>query len=63
MARRDRQPHADQRQWVGASFAVLAAMVYAVRIDIPRASRWFYVYYPAHLAVLLVLGFRIPSQP
>ena len=47
--------------WACASFAVLAAMVSAVKIDIPRASRWFYLYYPAHLAVFLLLGFSIPS--
>ena len=47
--------------WACASFAVLAAMVSCVTIEIPRASRWFYVYYPAHLAVLLLLGFRIQS--
>jgi TraX protein len=47
--------------WACASFAVLAVMAYGVTIEIPRASRWFYLYYPAHLAVLLVLGFRIQS--
>ena len=26
------------------------------------ASRWFYCYYPAHLAVFLLLGFSIPTH-
>ena len=47
--------------WACASFVVLAAMVYGVTINIPRASRFFYLYYPAHLAIILLLGFRIQS--
>ncbi|MEO7863710.1 MAG: TraX family protein [Nitrospirales bacterium] len=47
--------------WACASFAVLAGMTYFVTIEIPRASRWFYCYYPAHLALFLLLGFSIPS--
>ena len=47
--------------WACASFVVLVGMASLVTIEIPRASRWFYLYYPAHLAVLLVLGFRIQS--
>ena len=47
--------------WACASFVVLAAVVCGVTIEIPRASRWFYLYYPAHLAVFLLLGFRIQS--
>ena len=47
--------------WACASFVVLAAMVYGVTINIPRASRWFYLYYPAHLALFLLLGFSIPN--
>ena len=47
--------------WACASFVVLAGMASCVTIEIPRASRLFYLYYPAHLAVLLVLGFRIQS--
>ena len=47
--------------WACASFAVLTGMAYFVTIEIPRASRWFYCYYPAHLAVLLLLGFSISS--
>lgn len=34
-----------------------------VTIEIPRASRFFDVYDPAHLAVLVFLGFRIPVHP
>ena len=49
--------------WACASFVVLAAMVYGVKIDIPRVSRWFYVYYPAHLSIILLLGFRVPIHP
>ena len=49
--------------WACASFAVLAVMAYGVTIAIPRASRFFYVYYPAHLATLLLLGFSLPSHP
>jgi len=47
--------------WACASFPVLAVVAYIVAIDIPRASRFFYLYYPAHLAVLLLLGFRLQS--
>ena len=47
--------------WACASFVVLAAMASCVTIEIPRSSWWFYLYYPAHLAVLLLLGFRIQS--
>ncbi|MEP6934974.1 MAG: TraX family protein [Nitrospirota bacterium] len=47
--------------WACASFAVLAGMTYLVTIEIPRASRWFYLYYPAHLGVFLLLGFSMPS--
>jgi hypothetical protein len=47
--------------WAYASFAVLAAMAYGVTINIPRASRWFYLYYPAHLSIILLLGCRIQS--
>ena len=47
--------------WACASFVVLAGMAYLVTIEIPRASRWFYVYYPAHLGIILLLGFRIQS--
>ena len=46
--------------WACASFAVVA-LASLVTIEIPRASRWFYLYYPAHLAVFLLLGFRIQS--
>ena len=49
--------------WACASFAILAGMAYGVTIAIPRASRFFYVYYPAHLAVLVFLGFRFPVHP
>ena len=49
--------------WACASFAVLAGMASCVTIEIPRVSRFFYVYYPAHLAALLLLGFRIPFHP
>ena len=49
--------------WACASFAILAIMAYGVTIAIPRASRFFYVYYPAHLAIILLLGFRIPIHP
>ena len=49
--------------WACASFAVLASMASGVTIAIPRASRFFYVYYPAHLAALVLLGFRIPVHP
>ena len=48
--------------WACASFAVVALASF-VTIAIPRASRFFYVYYPAHLAALVLLGFRIPVQP
>ena len=44
-----------------ASFVVLVGMASLVTIEIPRASRWFYLYYPAHLAIILLLGFRIQS--
>ncbi len=47
--------------WACASFVVLAGMAYGVTIEIPRASRWFYLYYPAHLSIILLLGFRIQS--
>ena len=47
--------------WACASFVVLAVMASLVTIEIPRASRWFYLYYPAHLAIILLLGFRIQS--
>ena len=47
--------------WACASFVVLVAMVYGIKINIPRASRFFYLYYPAHLAIILLLGFRIQS--
>lgn len=47
--------------WAGASFVVLVGMASLVTIEIPRASRWFYLYYPAHLAIILLLGFRIQS--
>ena len=49
--------------WACASFVVLVGMASGVTIAIPRASRFFYVYYPAHLAALVLLGFRIPVQP
>ena len=39
--------------WACASFAILAGMAYGVTIEIPRASRFFYLYYPAHLAALV----------
>jgi hypothetical protein len=48
--------------WACASFVVLAGMAYGVTLEIPRASRFFYIYYPAHLAVLLLLGFRIQNH-
>jgi TraX protein len=48
--------------WACAAFAVVALASF-VTIAIPRASRFFYVYYPAHLAALVLLGFRIPVQP
>ena len=48
--------------WACASFAVLAGMAYFVTVQIPRASRFFYLYYPAHLAVLLLMGFSIPRH-
>lgn len=48
--------------WACASFAVLAVMSSVVTIEIPRASRFFYLYYPAHLAVLLLMGFSIPRH-
>jgi hypothetical protein len=47
--------------WACASLVVLVGMASLVTIEIPRASRWFYLYYPAHLAVLLMLGFRTQS--
>ena len=47
--------------WACASFVVLVGMASVVTIAIPRASWFFFLYYPAHLAVLLVLGFRIQS--
>ena len=47
--------------WACASFAVLVGMTYGVTITIPRASRFFYLYYPTHLSIMLVLGFRIQS--
>ena len=47
--------------WACASFAVLAAMASVGTIEIPKASRWSYVYYPAHLSIILLLGFRIQS--
>ena len=47
--------------WACASFAVLVGMAYCGTIEIPRASRWFYVYYPAHLSIILLFGFRIQS--
>ena len=47
--------------WACASFVVLAVMTFGVTITIPRASRFFYLYYPAHLAIMLMLGFRIQS--
>ena len=46
--------------WACASFAVLVGMALLIRIEIPRASRFFYVYYPAHLSIILLLGFRVP---
>ena len=49
--------------WACASFAVLTGMAYGVTIAIPRASRFFYLYYPAHLAVFLLLGFSVPIHP
>ena len=49
--------------WACASFAVLAVMVSCVTIALPRASRFFYLYYPAHLAALVLLGLRIPVHP
>ena len=49
--------------WACASFVVLVGMAAFIRIEIPRVSRFFYVYYPAHLAVLLLLGFGMPSHP
>jgi hypothetical protein len=48
--------------WAMASFVLLACAA-SVKIEIPRASRFFYIYYPAHLALLLVLGFRIEGTP
>ena len=48
--------------WACASFAVLAGMAYLMTIEIPRASRLFYLYYPAHLAVFLLLGFNIENH-
>lgn len=47
--------------WACASFVVLAGMAYCVTIKIPRASRFFYLYYLAHLSIILLLGFRIQS--
>jgi len=49
--------------WACASFAVLTVMVSCVTIALPRASRFFYLYYPAHLAALVLLGLRIPVHP
>ncbi len=49
--------------WACASFAVLAVMVSCVTIALPRASRFFYLYYPVHLAALVLLGLRIPVHP
>jgi hypothetical protein len=48
--------------WACASIAVLVVMSSVVTIEIPRASRFFYLYYPAHLAVFLLLGFSIPTH-
>ena len=48
--------------WACASFAILAGMASVVTIEIPRASRWFYLYYPAHLAVFFLWGFSIPTH-
>ena len=48
--------------WACASFVVLVGMASLVTIEIPRASRWFYLYYPAHLAVFLLLGASIPTH-
>jgi len=47
--------------WACASLAVVAGMAYGITIEIPRASRFFYLYYPAHLSIILLLGFRIQS--
>ena len=49
--------------WACASFVVLVGMASVVTIAIPRASRFFYLYYPAHLAVFLLLGFSVPIHP
>jgi hypothetical protein len=49
--------------WACVSFVVLAVMAYGVRITIPRASRFFYLYYPAHLTALVLWGFKIPVHP
>ena len=48
--------------WACASFVVLAGLAYGVTLEIPRASRLFYIYYPAHLLVLLLLGFGIQND-
>ena len=39
--------------WACASFAVLAVVASVITIEIPRASWFFYLYYPAHLAMIL----------
>jgi hypothetical protein len=49
--------------WACASFVVIVGMASVVTIAIPRASRFFYLYYPAHLAALMLSGFRIPVHP
>ena len=49
--------------WACASFVVLVGMASVVTIEIPRVSPFFYLYYPAHLAALVLLGFRIPVHP
>lgn len=41
--------------WAMASFALIAG-VRGVTVKLPRASRFFYVYYPVHLVVLLVMS-------
>jgi hypothetical protein len=47
--------------WACASFAVFAVVASVITIETPRASRFFYLYYPAHLAIFLLFGFRIQS--
>ena len=49
--------------WACASLGLIAGAAWAVTLPLPRASRFFYLYYPAHLAVLLLLGFKIEEMP